>query len=114
MLQRKSVNLVFDGVDTVSKIYINDVLVGETDNMFVRYILDVKKLLKTKDNKIKVVFESPISYAYRKETEHVKTRGYTVPPGHFSILFSSNNKIFRIVCSLSTERTARSLSCKFH
>ena len=94
MLGRKSVDLVFDGIDTVSKIYVNDVLVGETDNMFVRYNFDVKKLLKTKENKIKIVFESPISYAFRKEAEHVKTRGYTVPPGHFKFSFNCIIKYF--------------------
>uniref|UniRef100_A0A3B3T911 Beta-mannosidase n=1 Tax=Paramormyrops kingsleyae TaxID=1676925 RepID=A0A3B3T911_9TELE len=35
--QKQRVSLVFDGVDTVSTISLNDVIVGTTDNMFRRY-----------------------------------------------------------------------------
>jgi len=36
LLSKESVNLVVYGIDTISSIYINEVLVGKTDNMFVR------------------------------------------------------------------------------
>lgn len=36
--QKQRVSLVFDGVDTVSTISLNDVIVGTTDNMFRRYV----------------------------------------------------------------------------
>lgn len=41
--------LVFHGVDTVADIYLNDKLLGRTDNMFVRYRFDVKGVLKVGD-----------------------------------------------------------------
>ena len=48
--------LVCEGIDTISNIYLNDVLVGTTD-MFVRYKFDIKYLLTENQNKIKIVFE---------------------------------------------------------
>ena len=44
--------LVCNGLDTVSEIRVNNAVVGSSDNMFVRYIFDVKDklqvLLRTK------------------------------------------------------------------
>lgn len=37
--------LTFHGLDTITKIYLNDELLGETDNMFRRYRFDVKSFL---------------------------------------------------------------------
>ena len=73
--------LVCEGIDTVSKIYLNDVLIGTTDNMFVRYKFDVKSLLTQNQNQIKIVFESAISYSKRKRDEQVK-KSYVIPPGN--------------------------------
>lgn len=78
LLNKKSVFLVCEGVDTISQIYLNDVLVGTTDNMFVRYKFDIKSLLTSNENKIKIVFESAISYANRKHDEQV-TKKYVIP-----------------------------------
>lgn len=66
----------------MSEIFVNDVLLGTTNNQFVRYIFDVKDVLKTKENQIKIAFVSAISYAFTKQAEHNKTRGYTVPRGN--------------------------------
>lgn len=38
--------LICEGLDTVSKIYINNNLVGESENMFVRYIYNIKGALQ--------------------------------------------------------------------
>lgn len=46
VLSNRAVDLVFYGVDTVADISLNGVLLGNTDNMFVRYRYDVKDLLK--------------------------------------------------------------------
>lgn len=37
----QKVNLVFEGVDTVAQILINNVTLGRTDNMFNRYVSNV-------------------------------------------------------------------------
>ncbi|KAI5728246.1 hypothetical protein M8J77_013520 [Diaphorina citri] len=63
--------LVFHGVDTIATIYLNDKELGKTDNMFVRYRVDVKDKLQAK-NKLSIVIGSPIVEADRisKSLEH--------------------------------------------
>lgn len=82
MLNNEAVNLVCEGVDTISKIYINNVLIGTTDNMFIKYKFNIKPLLKVGPNTIRIEFESAISYAKRKYDKHLLTKGYAVPPGN--------------------------------
>ncbi len=41
-----NVDLVFEGLDTISEIYLNDIKLGGTDNMFVKYRYNVKNILK--------------------------------------------------------------------
>jgi beta-mannosidase len=53
--------LNFEGVDTYSKIYLNDQLIWQTDNMFVGKSLRVDSLLKTGNNTIKVYFASTVN-----------------------------------------------------
>lgn len=45
-LQAPVVHLVLNGLDTVALVNLNDIAVAATDNMFVRYVIDVKKYLK--------------------------------------------------------------------
>lgn len=45
-LEHNNINLVLNGVDTFSRILINDIEVGVTENMFVKYTFDVKPHLK--------------------------------------------------------------------
>ena len=46
LLTKQRVRLVCDGLDTVSTVYINNIQVGSSDNMFVRYEYDIKYALK--------------------------------------------------------------------
>lgn len=62
-LGAKRVELCCEGLDTLTKIYINGELVGETDNMFRRYELDVKSVLKAGDNFIRIEFASVSRFA---------------------------------------------------
>jgi len=80
-LSKESVHLVAKGIDTVSNVYINDKLIGQTDNMFIRYKFDVKEALKTGQNKIRIEFESAVHYAKRQAETYQKSYGYPVPPG---------------------------------
>ena len=38
---KKNYRLVFDGIDTISEIYLNDYLVGSTNNMFCKYNIKI-------------------------------------------------------------------------
>lgn len=53
--------LEFPSLDTYADVFVNDVKCGSGDNAFVQYRFDVKKLLKVGDNRIRVVFTSPIN-----------------------------------------------------
>ncbi|KAG5896412.1 hypothetical protein JTB14_022495 [Gonioctena quinquepunctata] len=77
-LSKENVNLVFDGLDTFATVFFNGEKVGESQNMFVRYIFSVKNLLKDGTNTIEVQFQSPIEVAARRAEEQAKL--YVVPP----------------------------------
>ncbi|KAM9579372.1 beta-mannosidase isoform 1-T1 [Guaruba guarouba] len=72
----QKVNLVFEGVDTVAQILINNVTLGRTDNMFNRYSFDITSVIK-EVNFIEVRFLSAISYAAEQNRCH---KGYSIPP----------------------------------
>lgn len=52
--------LIFEGLDTYTEIYLNDELIGKTDNMFISHSFDVKGLLFEGKNTLSVHFRSPI------------------------------------------------------
>ena len=81
LLSKQSVHLVAHGIDTISTVYVNDKVVGKTDNQFIRYKFDVKNILKTGENKIKIAFISAQIYAKQKFEEYKQKYGYDVPPG---------------------------------
>ena len=61
------VMLVFEGIDTLADIYVNDCFVASVNNMHRTWKFDVKKLLKTgKDvehmNKLEVILHSPTKF----------------------------------------------------
>ncbi|MDR3737912.1 MAG: glycoside hydrolase family 2 protein, partial [Terracidiphilus sp.] len=58
---REHVELVFEGLDTLADVYVNEKPVLHADNMFRRWRVDVKPLLKDGANTLRVVFHSPIS-----------------------------------------------------
>nr|XP_020459774.1 beta-mannosidase isoform X2 [Monopterus albus] len=74
---KQKVHLVFDGVDTVASVWLNGILVGETDNMFRRYDFSVGDLLTDGDNILKVSLSSPVLYASERRKAH---SAYKVPP----------------------------------
>ncbi|KAJ7408915.1 Beta-mannosidase [Willisornis vidua] len=72
----QKVNLVFEGVDTVAQILLNNVTVGRTDNMFNRYSFDITSVIK-EVNFVEVRFLSAISYAAEQSRCH---KAYSIPP----------------------------------
>lgn len=46
ILNKKVVNLVFHGIDTVADISLNNQRIGYVNNMFVRYVIPVREHLK--------------------------------------------------------------------
>ncbi|MQY64874.1 MAG: glycoside hydrolase family 2 protein, partial [Clostridia bacterium] len=56
----ENVELVFEGIDTLSDIYLNGRYLGNTDNMFLEYRFDIKDILKKGKNILKVSIKSPV------------------------------------------------------
>ncbi len=57
-LEHSNIFLCFYGLDTFAEVYLNDELLGHTENMFVRYDFDVKSKLKESSNSLKVILKS--------------------------------------------------------
>jgi len=69
---KNNVDLFFEGLDTICEIYLNDVRLGGTDNMFIQYKYNVKNILKVTGNKLKVLIKSPARYAEDEEKKYGK------------------------------------------
>ncbi|OQR80063.1 beta-mannosidase-like, partial [Tropilaelaps mercedesae] len=80
-----NVNLVFHGVDTVANITLNGQLILQTDNMFSRYVADVRALLKQDSNELVVAIQSPIFYSLSKFSEFYENNYTVYPTSHPSV-----------------------------
>ena len=67
VLSHEKVYLQFDGIDTISDIYVNNIFIGSTDNMFCTYRFNVKEQLTCGDNKLKISIKSPIKYIGKEQ-----------------------------------------------
>ena len=63
--------IVFDGIDTISTIYLNGKEVAKTDNMFMQYRIDVTDAISIGNNTLEVVIHS-----IRKELAKYPSEGY--------------------------------------
>lgn len=69
LLANDVVRLVFEGIDTVAEIYLNDQLLRRADNMHRTYVIDVKDILNQGENTLRVVLLSPLQYIEKKQKE---------------------------------------------
>lgn len=60
-LQHAHVELVFDGLDTLATVYLNDQKILSVDNEFRAWRLPVKEQLRPGSNTLRIVFESPLT-----------------------------------------------------
>ena len=74
-LTYSQVFLEFEGLDTYATIFINDMEIGKSENMFIAWQNEVKTWLKEGINSLKVVFSSP----YDMHSETAKNLGYQLP-----------------------------------
>ncbi|BFF88900.1 beta-mannosidase-like [Drosophila madeirensis] len=75
------VNLTLHGVDTVSRVRLNGELIGETDNMFVRYSFAIGHLLlpSPSQNTLEIELLSPLQEA-RRRAQKLEEEGYASAP----------------------------------
>lgn len=64
--------LVFEGLDTIADIYLNDKLILKSENMFIKYDVEVSDILKRKSNILKIIFYSPVESAKKLEEKYGK------------------------------------------
>ncbi|MCU0370567.1 MAG: glycoside hydrolase family 2 protein, partial [Bacteroidales bacterium] len=57
--ERNKVELVFEGLDTYTNIFLNGRLLLKTDNMFRTWRIDVTGLIRKGENELLVLLESP-------------------------------------------------------
>lgn len=57
----QNIDLIFNGLDTFSEIYLNGKLLKKTDNMFRKWVIPVKEHLKSGENILLVKFKSAVS-----------------------------------------------------
>jgi beta-mannosidase len=75
VLGHAHVDLVFDGLDTLADVYLNDQPVLNADNMFRHWRIAAKPLLKPGPNTLRIVFHS----AVEKMLPYVKSLPYVLP-----------------------------------
>ncbi len=80
LVEQERIRLVCEGIDTMAKIYINDMYVGRTTNMHRTWIFDVKNFLRPGINFINIEFTAPITYIESYRTAVGKNISY-VPTG---------------------------------
>jgi beta-mannosidase len=56
----ENVELVFEGIDTLSDIYLNGKYLGNTEDMFLEYRFNIKDVLKKGKNVLKLNIKSPV------------------------------------------------------
>lgn len=67
IIQSDMVYLLCMGLDTLAEIYINDTHISDTNNMFRTYEFDIKPFIKKGENKIKILFNSPVNYVTKMD-----------------------------------------------
>lgn len=60
LTKSKLANLIFDGLDTYADVYLNDSLILQANNMFIKWETNIKTILKPGKNSLKILFISPI------------------------------------------------------
>ena len=79
-MEEESLYLEFCGIDTLSEIYINGKMVAGTDNMHVRYRVDIRAYSKIGKNSVEVLIKSPTRYMdMMNQKENVWIVSHTYP-----------------------------------
>ncbi len=68
----KKTFLVFEGLDTIAEIILNDQKIGDTKNMFRRYKFDVTGIIKERSNSLEIIFTSAVKYGKVQEAKYGK------------------------------------------
>ncbi len=75
---KQNIVLHFKGLDTYADVYLNEQLILQADNMFRSWNIDVKKILKSGENHLKIHFHSPMKMARPRRD----ALNYSLPAGN--------------------------------
>ncbi len=82
LMTQEKIYLCLKGIDTLAKIYINDMPIGKCDNMHRTYYFEVKEYLMPQGNRITIELDSPLEYIESVRAGLNKDINY-VPAGCF-------------------------------
>ncbi|WP_439152240.1 beta-mannosidase [Winogradskyella sp.] len=68
ILEKKHIELNFEGIDTYASVYLNDSLILKANNAFREWQVDVKPFLKL-ENKLRLVFEQTSKYEEKEKSK---------------------------------------------
>lgn len=80
LLQSSTVALCMDGLDTFATVWLNGECLFESDNQFVPRRTDVRALLRSEGNEIRILFESALRRGREREAEHCASRVWNGDP----------------------------------
>lgn len=69
-------DLVFEGLDTIAAVYLNEELVLISSNMFHRHRVDVTGKLRSGTNTLRIVFTSALRHGQAVEAQHGRYRAF--------------------------------------
>lgn len=81
ILDRDYVELNFSGLDTICEIYLNGAFLDKTMNMHRIFNYNVKSLLKSGQNTLKLMFRSPLKYITEMNHRHYMPTNQDAIPG---------------------------------
>lgn len=67
VMAEEKVFLVCTGLDTLADVRLNGVILGLAANMFHTWQWEVKQLLKEGENRLDILFHSPVAYAHQRQ-----------------------------------------------
>lgn len=82
LLKADRVLLVFGGIDTLGRVWLNDVLLGETDNMHRTWEYSVRDRLVPGENRLRVELLSPLRRAREMQEQRPLTGSAESFPGY--------------------------------
>ena len=106
LMSQERIYLVCKGIDTLAKIYINDMPVGKCDNMHRTYYFEIKDLLYPTGNRITIELDSPIEYIEDRRPGMNKTVKYT-PVG----CMQGNQYLRKSQCMFGSDWSAKLPDC---
>ncbi|NEW84468.1 MAG: glycoside hydrolase family 2 protein [Mariniphaga sp.] len=81
VFSKPNIEITFKGLDTYADVYLNDSLILQANNMYRSWTVDCKKLLKPRNNALRILFHSAVNeglrraalYTYRLPNHNEKT-----------------------------------------